>query len=137
MKFVIYLSFDGRCREAFEFYAATFGGKIVAMISHGETPASEHVPAEWQDKIINAHLVVGDQQLMGADGPPQFFNGQEGFSVSVQLDDEGEAERIFGALAEGGAVTMPLAPTFWAKRFGMLKDRFGTPWMINCAAAAS
>jgi PhnB protein len=135
MKFVSYLTFDGRCREAFDFYAKTLGGKIVAMISHGETPAAEQVPADWHDKIINAHLVVGDQELMGCDAPPQFFNGHEGFSVSIQLDEESEAERIFTALAEGGAVTMPLAPTFWAKRFGMLRDRFGTPWMINCAAA--
>jgi len=137
MKFVTYLSFDGRCREAFEFYAKTLGGKIVAMASHGETPAAEHVPPEWQDKIINAHLVVGDQQLMGADSPPQYFKGQEGFSVSIQVDSESEAERIFKALADGGTVTLPLEPTFWAKRFGMVKDRYGTPWMVNCYGAAS
>ena len=105
------------------------------MISHGETPASEHVPPEWHDKIINAHLVVGDQELMGVNSPPQYFKAIEGISVSIQLDDENEAERIFGALAEGGTVTMPFEPTFWAKKFGMVKDRFGTPWMINCAAA--
>jgi PhnB protein len=136
MKFVTYLSFDGRCREAFEFYAKLLGGRIVAMTSHGETPAGAHVPAEWQDKIINAHLMVGDQEIMGADSPPQYWKGQEGFSVSINLDDESEGKRVFEALAESGMVTLPFEPTFWAKRFGMVRDRFGIPWMINVANAA-
>ena len=131
MKLVAYLSFDGRCREAFEFYASTLGGKIVAMVSHGETDAAAHVPAEWRDKIINAHLVVGDAELMGADAPPQYCAPMAGFSVSIQLDEEGEAERIFNALADGGTVTLPFSPTFWAKGFGMVKDKFGTPWMVG------
>jgi PhnB protein len=101
------------------------------MTSHGETPASEHVPAEWQDKIINAHLVVGEAELMGADAPPQYWKGQEGFSVSIQLDDEKHGKRVFEALADGGTVTLPFEPTFWAKGFGMVRDRFGIPWMVN------
>lgn len=132
MKFVPYLSFDGRCREAFGFYAKVFNGKIVAMITHGETPAAEHVPADWHDTIINAHLVVGDQELMGADAPPDQGHAKSGFTLSVQIDDEREAERIFNALADGGHVTMPFEPTFWAKKFGMVTDKYGTPWMINC-----
>jgi PhnB protein len=135
MKFITYLNFNGTCREAFEFYAKTLGGEIVAMHDHRGTPASEHVPANWQDKIMNAHLKVGDQELMGSDSPPQWFKGVEGFYVSIQLDDEKEGKRIFDALADGGTVTLPYEPTFWAKRFGMLKDRFGTPWMINVANA--
>ena len=131
MKFVTYLSFDGRCREAFEFYAKLLGGKIVQMASHGETPAGAHVPPEWQDKIINAHLTVGDQEIMGADSPPQYWKGQEGFSVSIQLDDESEGQRVFDAFADAGTVTLPFEPTFWAKRFGMVRDRFGIPWMVN------
>ena len=106
------------------------------MASHGETPAGAQVPAEWQDKIINAHLMVGDA---GADGRRlrrrNTAQGQQGFSVSIQVDDEGEAKRIFDALADGGTVTLPFAPTFWAKGFGMLKDRFGTPWMVGSAKA--
>ena len=136
MKFVAYLTFDGRCREAFEFYAKTLRGEIVQMASHGETPASEHVPPEWQDKIINAHLKVGDQELMGSDAPPQFWKGQEGFSVSIHIDDEKEGARIFDALADRGSVTLPFEPTFWARRFGMVRDRFGIPWMINVASPA-
>lgn len=132
MKFVPYLSFDGRCREAFEFYAKVLNGKVVAMISHGETPAGPHVSKEWQDKIINAHLVAGDQELMGADSPPEMGDAtKKGFSLSIQIDDEKDAERIFKAFADGGTVTMPFEPTFWAKKFGMVTDRYGTPWMIN------
>jgi PhnB protein len=136
MKFITYLSFDGRCREAFEFYARLLGGQIIQMASHGETPAGAHVPAEWQDKIINAHLKVGDQEIMGADSPPEYWKGQEGFSVSINLDDESDGERVFEALAEGGIVTLPFEPTFWAKRFGMVRDRFGIPWMVNIPNAA-
>lgn len=136
MKFVPYLSFDGRCREAFEFYAKVLDGKISAMLSHGETPAGEHVSNEWQDKIINAHLIAGDQELMGANSPPEMGNAtKEGFSISIQIDDEKDAERIFNAFADGGAVTMPFEPTFWAKKFGMVTDKYGTPWMINCGMA--
>jgi PhnB protein len=131
MKFVSYLFFDGRCQEAFEFYAKLFGGTIVQMAKHSDTPASEHVGPEWQDKIINAHLQVGEQELMGSDQPPQYWKGQEGFSVSIHLDDEKEGKRIFDALADGGTVTLEYEPTFWAKRFAMLRDRFGIAWMIN------
>lgn len=132
MKFVPYLSFDGHCREAFAFYAKVFDGKIVAMITHGETPAAEEVPAHWHDAIINAHLVAGDQELMGADSPPEQRGAKSGFSLSIQIDDEQRAERIFNAFADGGNVTMPFGQTFWARKFGMVTDRFGTPWMINC-----
>lgn len=132
MKFVPYLSFDGRCREAFEFYAQTLDGEIVGMVSHGETPAGAEVPAEWQDKIINAHLVADGAELMGADAPPQYPSEKSGFSVSIQIDDEPRATRIFNAFGDGGTVMMPFEETFWAKKFGMVIDKYGTPWMINC-----
>jgi PhnB protein len=137
MKFVPYLSFDGRCREAFAFYEKVFDGKIVAMTSHGETPAGEHVPADWQDKIINAHLIAGDQELMGADSPPSQGGAKmSGFSVSIQIDNENDGQRMFNAFADGGHVIMPFEPTFWAKKFGMVTDKYGTPWMINCGMEA-
>lgn len=133
MRFIPYLSFDGRCREAFEFYASTLGGEIKDMISHGETPAGEHVPPEWRDKIINAYLVAESAELMGADTPPQMGHAAPaGFSVSIHIDDDDRAQRIFDAFADGGNVIMPLEATFWARKFGMVHDRFGTPWMINC-----
>lgn len=136
MRFIPYLSFDGRCREAFDFYAKVLDGEIKDMITHGETPAGEHVSPGWQDKIINAYLVADGAELMGADSPPEMGDARmQGFSVSIHIDDEDRATRVFDALSEGGTVLMPLEATFWAKKFGMVTDRYGTPWMVNCAPA--
>ena len=85
---------------------------------------------------MHARMTVGNAVLMDADAPPQFFSQPQGFSVSISVKDADEAQRIFTALAEGGTVRMPLQETFWAKRFGMLIDRFGTPWMVNCETPA-
>jgi PhnB protein len=93
---------------------------------------AEQTPPEKLDKIMHASLIVGDTVLMGSDAPPQFFEKPQGFSVSLVFDDAVEAEQIFNALAENGTVQMPIQETFWAARFGMVVDRFGTPWMINC-----
>jgi PhnB protein len=133
MKLNSYLSFDGQCKAAFKFYEKCFGGTIVAMFSFGETPASEHVPAEFRDRIMHARLEVGDQALMGSDAVPEHpYEGIRGCYVSVNVEATAEAERIFAALAENGTVQMPIGETFWAARFGMLVDRFGVPWMVNC-----
>ena len=132
MQIVPYLFFNGTCAEAFRFYEKVLGGKIVDMLTHAETPMKDHVAPDWQDKIIHARLLVGDAVIMASDAPPQYHKTAQGFSVSVHVKTEDEAERIFKALAEGGTVTMPLEKTFWAARFGMLTDRYGTPWMINC-----
>jgi PhnB protein len=127
-----YLLFNGQCEAAFRFYERCLGGKIVAMMPHAGTPAEGQVPPEWRDKIIHARLVVGDQVLMGSDAPPDHFEKPQGFSVTLGIDNPIEAERLFNALAENGTVRMPIQQTFWAERFGMLVDRFGIPWMINC-----
>ena len=131
-----YLLFNGQCEAAFKCYARTLGGKIEGMITHGGTPAEQHVSPEWRDKIMHARLVVGDQVLMGSDAPPEHYEAPKGFSVSVQIKEPAEAERIFNALAENGAVRMPIQQTFWSVRFGMLVDKFGIPWMVNCEQAA-
>ena len=135
MKFVNYLFFNGDTREAFEFYAKVFDGEITGMLTHRETPATKDVSEEWQDKIINAQLIIGDQMLMASDAPPQYRTEMSGFSVSVDMGDLAKAERVFNALADGGTVNMPFSPTFWAKGFGMVKDKFGTPWMISSGNA--
>jgi PhnB protein len=127
-----YLTFDGRCEAAFKFYEKTLGAKIEAMIPHAGTPAEEHVPPEWRNKVIHASLSVGDGFLLASDAPPDRYEKPKGFSVSLQIKDQAEAERIFHTLAEGGTVQMPIQQTFWASRFGMLVDQFGIPWMINC-----
>jgi PhnB protein len=136
MKLNPYLFFNGQCEAAFKFYEQCLGGKIEAMIPHAGTPAEEQAPPEWRNKILHARLVVGDEVLMASDAPPSRFEQPKGFSVSLQIADPTEAERIFSALAKDGKVTMPIQQTFWAFRFGMLVDRFGIPWMINCEKAA-
>jgi PhnB protein len=128
-----YLMFKGECKPAFEFYAQVLGGKIEAMIPHAGSPAEQHTPPEWLDKIMHARLSVGDSLLMASDAPPgRQDENPKGFYVNIGLKDPKDAERIFNALAENGTIRMPFQQTFWATRFGMLVDRFGTPWMINC-----
>jgi len=131
-----YVTFNGQCEEAFKFYERSLGGKIQAMFTHAGTPVEAHVPAEWRNKILHASLRLGDAVLMGSDAPPERYAQPKGFSVSLQTKDTAEAERIFQALGENGTVQMPIQKTFWAARFGMLTDRFGIPWMINCEESA-
>lgn len=130
-----YLNFNGQCEAAFKFYEQCFGGKNLMIMRHGEAPMGEQSP-EFRDKIMHAHLNVGDAVLMGSDAPPQRYQAPQGFYVSYGLKDTAEAERIFKTLSESGNVQMPLQETFWAARFGMVVDRFGIPWMINCEKAA-
>jgi len=130
-----YLNFNGQCAEAFKFYEQVLGGKIESMMTHGESPMAEQVQPEWRDAVLHARLKVGDQVLLGSDAPPQYFEKPQGFSVSLNTNDQDQAERIFQALADGGEIRMPIQETFWAARFGMLVDRFGTPWIVNCEPA--
>ena len=132
-----YLTFNGRCEAAFRFYETCLGARITYMTTYGETPAAEHSPPEMRDKVIHARLFLGDDVLMGSDAPQDQYEGTRGFSVTLGIDEPAEAERIFHALAEGGSVCMPIEETFWAIRFGMLIDRFGIPWMVNCEKPAA
>ena len=131
-----YLSFDGQCEAAFKLYERCFGGKIECMMTYDSRPGEYPVAAEWQKKILHATLRVGDQVLMGADAFPDRYQKPQGFSVTLGLKDQAEAERIFKALAERGTVEMALQETFWAVRFGVLVDRFGIPWTIKCERPA-
>ena len=132
----IHLLFDGQCEEAFRFYEQALGAKITFMSTYTGTPAEQQVPPEWRGKVLHASLALGDQTVMGADAPPGRYSKAQGFSVSLQMKDPAEADRIFHALAENGKVVMPIQQTFWSPRFGMLVDRFGIPWTINCEQAA-
>ena len=127
-----YLSFDGRCEAAFKFYEKALGGKIVAKMTYGETPMKEQSPAELHGKIAHIRMSIGDTLLMGSDSPPNRYEPAKGITVMLGIDTPAEAERVFKELSEGGTVTMPIEETFWARRFGMLVDRFGIPWMVNC-----
>ena len=130
-----YLFFDGECKAAFKFYEQCLGGKIDEMMTYGDAPMSEEIPSEQRDRIMHANLTVGGMVLMGSDTPPDDFQKPQGFSVHLQFDDLVKAERIFQKLAENGTVKMPFQETFWSTRFGMLVDRFGTPWMIDVQPA--
>lgn len=126
-----YLSFDGRCAEAFAFYAGLLGGTVEFSMSWGDSPMAGEVPEGWRDKVMHVSLAVEGRRLLGADAPPSFYSRPQGFSVALGFDDLDRAAAVFAGLAEGGEVRMPFAPTFWAKGFGMLIDRFGIPWMVN------
>jgi PhnB protein len=136
MKLNPYLMFNGNCQEAFKFYEQCLGGKIDAMMTYGESPMADQTPAELVNRIMHMQLTVKDMVLMGADFPPEMVEIPKGFHVSLQFDDPAEAESLFHALAENGSVKMPIQETFWAERFAMFNDRFGTPWMINCLKPA-
>ncbi|HUC27945.1 MAG TPA: VOC family protein [Candidatus Acidoferrum sp.] len=127
-----HLQFDGHCESAFKFYAQCLGGRIVVMMTYGESPGSEQIQAEWRNRILHTTLAVGDYLLQGADVPPESYQRPRGFSVMLNIEDAAAAERIFNSLSQNGVVQMPLQETFWAIRFGMLTDQFGTPWTINC-----
>ena len=136
MKLNPYLAFDGQCREAFQFYEQTLGGKIVFMQTIGESPMAANMPKESHSRIMHVTLHVDDQVLQGADAPPGQFTKPAGFCVALHFDDATEGERVFKKLAENGKIQMAFQPTFWAKGFGMAIDRFGIPWIVNAAQPA-
>ncbi|HEX4964042.1 MAG TPA: VOC family protein [Thermoanaerobaculia bacterium] len=133
-----YLFFDGNCADAMHFYERTLGGKLELMKA-SESPVADEMPPGSGDRNLHARLVLDDGRvLMASDwmaGQP--YPGKKGFSLSLGYPAVAEAQRIFDALAEGGQVTMPFQKTFWAEGFGMLEDRFGTPWMVNGQMAST
>ena len=135
MQLSTHLLFSGACQEAFSFYAECFGGSSLRMLTYGDSPAAGEASANWQDKILHATLIIGNSTLSGADVLPEQHENASGFYVLLDVDDVPEANRIFNALAKGGVVRMPLKSTFWSPAFGVVIDRFGTPWEINCAGA--
>lgn len=126
-----YLFFGGRCEEAMEFYRKALGAEVLMEARFKEAPEPHPgLPECFQDKIMHATLRVGDTILMASDGMCEGEPNFEGFSLSISVIDEAEAERVFAALSEGGLVTKTLEKTFWAEKFGMLQDRFGVGWMV-------
>ena len=132
-----HLAFNGQCEAAFEFYEKCLGGQIVMMLRYGDSPMAEQMPPGGRQKILHATFALGDQVLLtGADALQEQYQKPQGFSVLLHVGDAADADRIFSTLAENGLVQMPVQETFWALRFGMLVDQFGTPWMINCGRPA-
>src|SRR5688500_5888548 len=117
MKMNPYLSFKGDCEAAFTYYQQHLGGNVTA---------------DWPDKITHGSIIIGGQTLQAADVAPDQYETPQGFSLTLQIKSAADAERMFAALADGGQVRMPLEKTFWAERFGVVVDRFGVPWIINC-----
>ena len=131
MRVTANLNFDGKCEEAFRFYERILDARILSMFTYGAMPGSEHIPAHMKARVMHVAMQVGDSVLMGSDAPMGYQKPQ-GLSVSAHAKTPEEADRVFAALSEGGAVIMPIAETAWTPRFGMVTDRFGTPWMVNC-----
>ena len=127
-----YLAFDGNCAEAMRFYAKVLDGQL-SMMSFGQSPMAHQTPKEALNRIMHARLALGGNgSLFAGDCPPGMpYQGIHGVSITLNYDAVPQAERVFKALADGGKVTMPFGPTFWAKGFGMVTDRFACPWIIN------
>lgn len=129
-----YLTFDGTTKDALAFYAKVLGGELEFSQTFGESPMKDEIPADYRDRIMHATLRLPDGPLMASDaGPWAPFEGpMRSCGLSLHFKDVDKARKIFAALAEGGNVTMPFEKTFWAAGFGMVTDRFGIAWMVNC-----
>jgi PhnB protein len=137
MKLNTYLNYGGNCEQAFRFYEQHLGGKITMMMTHAQGPNGVNVPANWKNAILHARLDLGGTELMGADIPPDRFQPMRSAYLSLTVDSTEEAERIYALLADGGQIFMPMEETFFAYRFAMLRDKFGTSWMILHGRPAS
>jgi|SRR5690554_1785204 len=135
MKIQPYLNFDGDCAEALRHYADVLGGEL-HITTFGESPGGDQMPESERDRVMHARLSVGDQVLMASDAPRGRYQKPAGSYVSIMLDDAAEARRIFDALRDGAEIQMPFEATFWSPGFGMLTDRWGTPWMVNTMSPA-
>jgi PhnB protein len=127
-----YLSFNGQCEEAFRFYEKVLNGTLGEISTYGDSPIKDQMPPDWHAKVMHVALTVNGAVLMGSDAPPTQFSQPQGISVSLSKMSVEAGARTFQALAEGGTITMPFEKTFWASGFGMLVDRYGIPWMVNC-----
>lgn len=128
-----YLFFEGRCEEAVELYHRALGAEVEMLMRFSESPDPPPpgtVPPGWENKVMHACLRTGESRVMASDGCTWDEPGFRGFSLSITVSDEAQAERLFAALAEGGQVQMPLGKTFFSPRFGMVTDRFGLGWMV-------
>jgi PhnB protein len=131
-----YLLFDGNCGEAMRFYAEVLGGELETVMTGAESPMADQMPEAHRDRVMHASIAFGERRLMASDWPAGEsahgpYPGMKGFNVSLGYPTVAEARRVFAALGVGGHVTMPFEKTFWAEGFGMVVDRFGTPWMVS------
>ena len=128
MKLYTYLNYGGKCRDAFRFYEQHLGGKISMLITHAEVPNPNGVPPDWKDAVLHARITIGETELLGADIPS--YQPMRSAYLTLMTDSIDDAERIYGVLSGGGEIFMPMTETPFAFRFGQLRDKFGTSWMI-------
>jgi PhnB protein len=130
---IAYLAFNGNCAEAMRFYAEALGGRLEVLMSGADSPMAAQIPKEFAHRILHARLALeGGGYLYAGDAPMQMpYQGIHGVSLTLNYDSVAEAQKIFDRLAAGGKVTMAMQPSFWAKSFGMVTDKFGTPWIVN------
>lgn len=130
-----YVVFQGNCRQAIEFYKAALGAEVLRMQTFGESPMSSMGPA---DNVVHCSLRVGSSTIMMSDDPrPEAAAGEGKISLAIGLNDSEQARQLFQNLAEQGSIIMPIQKTYWAEAFGMLTDKFGIKWMINCESPSS
>jgi PhnB protein len=130
MKLHTFLNYGGNCEQAFRFYEQHLGGKITMMMTRGQQPNPNSVSPDSKDLILHARIVIGETELMGADVAPERFEPMRSVYLSLTVTSIDEAERIYALLSDGGQIFMPMQESFFALRFAMLRDRFGTSWMI-------
>jgi PhnB protein len=135
MQLHTYLNYGGNCEQAFRFYEQHLGGKVTMMMRHGEQPNPTNVAPDWKNAVLHARMTIGGTELLGADIPPDRFQPMRSAYLSLTVSSTDEAERIYALLTEGGQIFMPMQETFFASRFAMLRDKFGTSWMILGPAA--
>jgi PhnB protein len=134
MQLDVYVNYRGVCEEAFRFYEQHLGGRLTGIVRHGDQP-NPNIPADWSGKILHARIEIAGTVLMGADIPQS--EPMRSAYLSLTVDSEADAERLYGLLTDGGEVFMKMEKTPFANRFAMLRDRFGTSWMILHQPAAS
>jgi PhnB protein len=130
MKLHTYLNYGGNCEQAFRFYEKHLGGKITMMMTHGQQPNAKDVPPDQKNAILYARMSIGETDLMGSDVPSERFQPMRSVYLSLSVNSIDEAERVFALLSDSGEIFMPMQETFFAFRFAMLRDWFGTSWMI-------
>jgi PhnB protein len=130
MKMRTYLNYGGNCAEAFHFYEKHLGARIDMLMTHDQAPGVTNVKPEWAKAVLHASITIGETQVMASDVPPDRFQPMRSVYLSLNVDSDAEAEGIYKLLSDGGEIFMPMQETFFASRFGQLRDRFGTSWMI-------
>jgi PhnB protein len=128
VKCFTYLNYGGNCRQAFEFYAKHLGGKITMLMMFGEQPDPSNAPPGSKDAILHGRIELGDTTILGADIPS--YQPMQSVYLTLIVDSDAEAERLYALLREGGETFMPMEETFFAHRIAMLRDKFGTSWML-------